>query len=46
MKNENEMKNENIIIQNQVYYKNRKTTSCQARGIETLSISTIKESEI
>ena len=44
MKNENEMKNENIIIQNQAYCKNRKAISCQARGIETLSISTIMQS--
>ena len=35
-----------LIIQNQACYKSRKTISCQATGIETLSISTIMESEI
>ena len=35
-----------LIIQNQACYKNRNTISCQATGIETLSISTIMQSEI
>ena len=41
------MKNENTnYTKSGICYKNRNTISCQATGIETLSISTIMESEI